>query len=1248
MKGPEGHTEKLPDGGDPAADVERGAAARRRRNRYGAVAALFALASAYGLFLDDRLRADPFTDSPGLWVWLSHKIPHHALEKIPVVPVGARGTLTFRPQKTAWINSPYQPGRAPDDAGNTTAPPQASFPRSFPIREALAAAEETPTQQQIPQQQQQQIQQQEIQQPIPQQQQQQIPQSQPQQIQQQEQQQIQQLVEPPAQEEEPPAQEEEPPAQEEESAAQEEEPPAVGLPVPTPSVGARPDGDAILDARCLPKGDNCWIGGEGGRVAVTRDGGATWQEVSLNSPPAAVWSLGGEMGASTLTALLSNWQDFKSSDGGLNWSQGDDGIWVEGQAWALDSGLVWLPVIPPLDLNRRVGSRRLTTPSSGAIASVAIPMDGAFRIATPNWEEPWRRLSLSVGVGKSGVLGERFIEVASDRGAVNINALLGVATDPETEDNMWLLGDRGFLARITTAVGASGASTAVAVETGTLANLRDIYFQDNEIGWAVSGWFDGNEEGDRPAILQTLDGGATWQRLAYGHLPAPWSFAAALAFAFALFGTASAQIAYLRAPKPRFSIADQAAPDDPIGWEDVDALGLKRIARALSKFLRNRNTDPSVVFGISGPWGTGKSSLMNLVAEDLKEVGCRPVAFNAWHHQKEEHLLAALLENIRAQAIPSWWRLSGLGFRLHLFVQRFLGDLKDALALAVIAVLAAATLWLIAEPEILTKAAESAPKLLPGLLDDLPTPYREIVGALGLAGTGGVGLYLLLRAALRLRALPASPAALMASFARYTRVAAFQEQLGFRYNFAREFGQVCRALRDNALDPHNPGMVIFIDDLDRCRPENVLDVLEAVNFLATAGPCFIFLGIDEEKVISSVAHGFKDSVLTLQDAEEGPSERDAARDPGQAAAAEEERSKALLQPDAVRLSDFARNYLEKLINITVPVPPATATATAALLNARLPGDAGAGTKDDDAEPEAARPVSPWPRRLRRFVRTASDVSGVVVPAALLLAYVVRDRVGEGEAAPPPELAAAPAQGTAGQAPADTESATPATVETLDSGTAAQPLELPDLVPADQLGDGSLWFIVLLLAAPILALAFAALLRVLGRREDLIEDTEDFRLALGAWNQVIFTANPTPRGVKRYQNRLRFLAMRARGDDSPLDWIEKLCRRLGLRVRHVDSSEASRIGDLELVTLGAIEAHDQSLLDLSPAEIDSRFRAHLDDITGKGVHVQFPPDHFRTLVGEWPPRKEAVESYREYSRSLIARAAAPAAKVRESA
>ncbi|SMG64791.1 protein containing KAP P-loop domain, partial [methanotrophic bacterial endosymbiont of Bathymodiolus sp.] len=55
---------------------------------------------------------------------------------------------------------------------------------------------------------------------------------------------------------------------------------------------------------------------------------------------------------------------------------------------------------------------------------------------------------------------------------------------------------------------------------------------------------------------------------------------------------------------------------------------------------------------------------------------------------------------------------------------------------------------------------------------------------------------------------------------------------GARYQLAREFNEVT-----SALDLGR--MIIFIDDLDRCAKENVLEVLEAINFLVTSGHCYI-------------------------------------------------------------------------------------------------------------------------------------------------------------------------------------------------------------------------------------------------------------------------------------------------------------------------------------------------------------------------------------------------------------------------
>src|SRR5262249_48764388 len=77
-------------------------------------------------------------------------------------------------------------------------------------------------------------------------------------------------------------------------------------------------------------------------------------------------------------------------------------------------------------------------------------------------------------------------------------------------------------------------------------------------------------------------------------------------------------------------------------------------------------TQPPLTIAITGEWGTGKSSLMSLLHEELAGHGFRPVWFNAWHHQHGEQLLASLYANIRAQGIPPFFSLEGLDFRYDL------------------------------------------------------------------------------------------------------------------------------------------------------------------------------------------------------------------------------------------------------------------------------------------------------------------------------------------------------------------------------------------------------------------------------------------------------------------------------------------------------------------------------------------------------------------------------------------------------
>jgi hypothetical protein len=171
--------------------------------------------------------------------------------------------------------------------------------------------------------------------------------------------------------------------------------------------------------------------------------------------------------------------------------------------------------------------------------------------------------------------------------------------------------------------------------------------------------------------LATNDGGATWRDIAqYRKWPAPWNYVAYLAIVVIL------ALALRADPRPGHTapgIDDIKYSDSPLNAGEPDALGLGNLALALSRFLQNPKTPPRQTIAISGQWGSGKSSLMNLVKHDLEASGQLPVSFNAWHHQEEDHLLAALLQNIREQAIPEWWQLRGVRFRVALLRLRWQG-----------------------------------------------------------------------------------------------------------------------------------------------------------------------------------------------------------------------------------------------------------------------------------------------------------------------------------------------------------------------------------------------------------------------------------------------------------------------------------------------------------------------------------------------------------------------------------------------
>jgi predicted KAP-like P-loop ATPase len=71
----------------------------------------------------------------------------------------------------------------------------------------------------------------------------------------------------------------------------------------------------------------------------------------------------------------------------------------------------------------------------------------------------------------------------------------------------------------------------------------------------------------------------------------------------------------------------------PIRTAAEDLLGRKQFAQALARVLYHHRGNDSLVVALRGGWGSGKTSIKNLVVEALVPVGGDPmrvVGFNPW------------------------------------------------------------------------------------------------------------------------------------------------------------------------------------------------------------------------------------------------------------------------------------------------------------------------------------------------------------------------------------------------------------------------------------------------------------------------------------------------------------------------------------------------------------------------------------------------------------------------------------------
>lgn len=339
-----------------------------------------------------------------------------------------------------------------------------------------------------------------------------------------------------------------------------------------------------------------------------------------------------------------------------------------------------------------------------------------------------------------------------------------------------------------------------------------------------------------------------------------------------------------------------------------DQLGLLRYANALARFVLHPGTKPLTI-AIHGPWGKGKSSFMKLVKQSLDsaahiaalggpterngfEAGAPEVPlkraqrvgsgskkralrkaqrhivtieFNAWRYQDSTQIWAGLASEIThgLEAAQSRWRglLTRLAYawsdrRAELIIELVLPAVVAALVLVLAAVgIPRLREWLDQEG-----ASDALAQLLGGVL--------PAAGAL-------IGSFWVVASRARRILEPVSERVLA-----YIRRPDYREQMGYQHRVLADLRFVVRRLpgkrtgrqsrrqelKEDVLGDvaAEPRIVVFIDDLDRCLDEKIMEILQAINLILQESDFYVFLGIDTQMIHRAIEAHYKVDGRPLQ------------------------------------------------------------------------------------------------------------------------------------------------------------------------------------------------------------------------------------------------------------------------------------------------------------------------------------------------------------------------------------------------
>jgi hypothetical protein len=301
---------------------------------------------------------------------------------------------------------------------------------------------------------------------------------------------------------------------------------------------------------------------------------------------------------------------------------------------------------------------------------------------------------------------------------------------------------------------------------------------------------------------------------------------------------------------------------------DDDRLEFRRYVVALTQVIMSEATQTPFTIGVFGAWGSGKSSLLEMIDQSLADNHADKVVrvrFNPWIHRREPNMLLPLLLTLQgALAEDRKQRFTAVTHRI--------GGLLV--------------------------------KLSAGVL-------------LGRLSGGGVTLE-------GINQLAQEYAAQRSQVDSQTR------------NLRATLQEQADAIRDNGAR-----LVFFIDDLDRCQPAEIIDLLESVKLFLDLRNVFIIIAIAKDIVEEGIAFKYRDFGFSGE-----------------------------------KVLTIADEYLDKMIQLPLYLPPIDTTAVGEFM-AGFELSAAVRAQLDLLE----KIVSPNPRRIKRVLNTCAVTLAITQQSA---------------------------------------------------------------------------------------------------------------------------------------------------------------------------------------------------------------------------------------------------------------------------